>query len=284
MQKLLINLLLLLIIPNSFAINYKLPTKATQGQLIIGIAPVGTIVKFAGKTQIVKSNKKYGKFPIGISRDHKKIAVIKLIKNNKTYSHKINIHQRKYDIQKINGIPSKKVTPPKSYYERIGRESKEIKNSRINTTEKKYYTRKWIHPTHGIITGVYGSQRYFNGKPRRPHLGIDIANKRGTPVYAPQKGVVRLAQKDNYFSGHTLIIDHGNHINTSFIHLHKMLVKEGDYVKQGDIIGTMGSTGRSTGPHLDWRINWHSIKLDPALLDGVYLGLNPKGKKIKLNK
>lgn len=286
MQKLLINLILFftLLFTNSYAFNYKLPKKATQGQLIIGIAPKGTVVKFAGKTQTVESNSSLGKFPIGISRDHKKYAIVTMIYNNKKYNHKIKIHQRKYEIQKITGIPQKKVTPPKTFYKRIGKEAKQIKNSRTKTIKNQYYTRKWIHPSYGIITGVYGSQRYFNNIPKRPHLGIDIANKKGTPVYAPQTGVVRLAQKDNYFSGNTLIIDHGNFINTSFIHLDKIFVKKGDFVNQGDKIGTIGSTGRSTGPHLDWRINWHSIKLDPALLDGVYLGLNPKGKKITQNK
>jgi murein DD-endopeptidase MepM/ murein hydrolase activator NlpD len=118
----------------------------------------------------------------------------------------------------------------------------------------------------GPITGVYGSQRILNGKPRRPHFGIDVAAPVGTPVYAPAPGIVTLAVPDMYFSGGTLIIDHGHKLSSSFLHLHKMHVAVGDRVEQGDLIAEVGATGRVTGAHLDWRINLRRNRIDPELL------------------
>ena len=121
-------------------------------------------------------------------------------------------------------------------------------------------------PSKGRISGVYGSQRILNGEPKNPHFGLDIANKRGTPVLAPADGVVLLTHKDMFFSGGTIVLDHGFGITSSYIHLNSIDITEGEKVKQGQKIATIGSTGRSTGPHLDWRLNWFGQRLDPALL------------------
>ena len=118
-------------------------------------------------------------------------------------------------------------------------------------------------PVNGIISGVYGSQRILNGKPKWPHYGIDIAAKKGTKIMSSASGVVTMAEKDLYYTGGTIIMDHGHGISTIYSHLEKLDVKVGDKVKQGEIIGTVGSTGRSTGPHLDFRINWFQTRLDP---------------------
>jgi murein DD-endopeptidase MepM/ murein hydrolase activator NlpD len=113
---------------------------------------------------------------------------------------------------------------------------------------------------------VYGSQRILNGEPRRPHFGIDIATPTGTPVKAPADGVVTMVHPDMFFSGGTLILDHGHRLSSSFLHLSKIVVKEGDEVRQGDIIAEVGATGRVTGAHLDWRMNWGKERVDPSLL------------------
>ena len=121
-------------------------------------------------------------------------------------------------------------------------------------------------PLKGIITGVFGSQRVLNGKPKRPHYGIDIAAKEGTEIIAPLDSIVRMAEKDLYYTGGTIMLDHGHGVTSVYSHLSKILVKVNENIKKGDIIGLVGSTGRSTGPHLDWRINWFEQRLDPSLL------------------
>ena len=118
-------------------------------------------------------------------------------------------------------------------------------------------------PVKGIISGVYGSQRILNGKPKWPHYGIDIAVKKGTPIKSSGTGVVTMAENDLYYTGGTIIMDHGHGISTIYSHLENVMVNVGDLIKQGDIIGTVGSTGRSTGPHLDFRVNWFQTRLDP---------------------
>ena len=121
-----------------------------------------------------------------------------------------------------------------------------------------------------IITGVYGSQRILNGKPRRPHYGLDYAASEGTPIKAMMDGVVTLAEKNLYFTGGTIIFDHGHGISTLYMHMKDVDVKKGQKISQGDIVGTVGQTGRSTGPHLDIRLNWFDVKLDPMSILKLY--------------
>ena len=124
----------------------------------------------------------------------------------------------------------------------------------------------FVWPAEGPISGVYGSQRFYNGEPRRPHFGVDVAVPTGTIVRAPAAGVVTLAEPDLYFSGGTVILDHGYRLSSSFLHMSEVAVQVGDELQPGDIIGAVGSTGRATGPHLDWRMNWREQRIDPQLL------------------
>ena len=168
-------------------------------------------------------------------------------------------------IQRIDGLEEKKVTPPEEVYERIKKENILIAKAREINSDLDFFKNKFILPVDdAIITGVYGSQRILNGKPRWPHYGIDFAQKLGTPIKAMADGVVTMAEQDLYFTGATLIFDHGHGISTLYMHLDKIFVELGDIVKQGEIIGTVGSSGRSTGPHLDVRLNWFGTRLDPA--------------------
>ena len=173
------------------------------------------------------------------------------------------VFKRKYKIQRIDGLPENKVTPPEEVYKRIKKENNAIGEARAINSDLIFFKNKFIMPVEGIITGVYGSQRILNGKPRWPHYGIDIAADKGTMILSSGTGVVTMAEDDLYYTGGTIIMDHGHGISTIYSHLENVLVSVGDQINQGDVIGTVGSTGRSTGPHLDFRINWFQTRLDP---------------------
>ena len=157
------------------------------------------------------------------------------------------------------------VTPPENVYKRIIKENKEIAKVRALNTKINYIFQEFVWPVQGIITGVFGSQRILNGKPRRPHYGIDIAAKKGTNILSPTDSIVRMAEDNLYFTGGTIMLDHGHGVTSVYSHLSKLLVKKNQKIKKGHVIGHVGSTGRSTGPHLDWRINWFDQRLDPSM-------------------
>ena len=178
----------------------------------------------------------------------------------------LTLQQRQYKIQKINGLPQKMVTPPKAVLTRIKEDNQAVGKARSRRDPRISFMQPFIWPAQGPISGVYGSQRVLNGKPKSPHYGIDVAGPVGQPVYAPAEGVVTLYHPDLYYSGGTLIIDHGHGITSTFLHLHKSHVEHGQVVQQGELIAEIGATGRVTGPHLDWRMNWLDQRVDPALL------------------
>ena len=234
-----------------------------QGGLVIGKTNLNSI--------IISKNKKIrqtpdGFFVIGFGRDHPENASLSLEINNKLITKSFKIKQRIYKIQKINGLEKKMVTPPKSFYERIIRENKTIKEVRNLDSNLDFVFQKFNWPTQGVISGVFGSQRILNGKTKRPHYGIDIAAKKGTTVVAPTESIVRMAKKDLYYTGGTIMLDHGHGVTSVYSHLSSINVKVGDKVLKNQKIGEVGSTGRSTGPHLDWRVNWFDQRLDPLLL------------------
>ena len=236
--------------------------KFIQGHFIIGKTQPNSKV-IIDKKEIKVS--KEGYFAFGIGKDRKYDVVIKIINQNESKEIVKKIQKRKYNIQRIDGLEEKKVTPPEEVYERIKKENKLIGEAREINSDLDFFKDKFIIPVDdAIVTGVYGSQRILNGKPRWPHYGIDFAQKLGTPIKAMASGVVTLAEKDLYFTGATLIFDHGHGISTLYMHMDKIFVEKGDIVEQGEIIGTVGSSGRSTGPHLDVRLNWFGTRLDPA--------------------
>ena len=236
--------------------------KFIQGHFIIGKTSPSSKVKI-DKKQIRVS--KDGYFAFGISRDRKYDVVITLEKNGVKEKITKIVQKRKYNIQRIDGLEEKKVTPPEEVYERIKKENKSIAKARAVDTNLDYFKDKFIIPVDdAIITGVYGSQRILNGKPKWPHYGLDFAQKEGAPVKAMINGTVTLAEPDLYYTGGTLIFDHGHGISTLYMHMNEIFVKKGQKVEQGEVIGTVGSTGRATGAHLDVRLNWFDIRLDPA--------------------
>ena len=235
--------------------------KFIQGHFIIGKTDSNTKVKI-DKSQVRVS--KDGYFAFGISRDRKYDLVITIEKDGIKEKIIKKVQKRKYNIQRIDGLEEKKVTPPEEVYERIKKENKLIAKARAVDTDLVFFKDKFIIPVdNAIITGVYGSQRILNGKPRWPHYGLDFAQKEGTEIKAMLDGIVTLVEPDLYYTGGTVIFDHGHGISTLYMHMKDIFVQKGQKIKQGNVIGTVGSTGRATGAHLDVRLNWFDIRLDP---------------------
>ena len=253
-------LLFIAIIFSSHTHALEFQGKFLQGHFILGKTDKGSQV-FVDKKQVKVS--KDGYFVFGIDRDRKFDLEITEINNGKKNNVIKKVFKRKYKIQRIDGLPENKVTPPESDYKRIKEENGRIGKARAINSDLTFFSDRFIMPVKGIISGVYGSQRILNGKPKWPHYGIDIAAKKGTKIKSSGSGVVTMAEDDLYYTGGTIIMDHGHGISTIYSHLENIMVNVGDEIKQGDIIGTVGSTGRSTGPHLDFRINWFQTRLDP---------------------
>ena len=234
--------------------------KFIQGHFILGKTDPKSKIK-VGKKEVKIS--KDGFFVFGIDRDRKfDLTFTKILDGKKSLITK-TVLKRKYSIQRIDGLEESKVTPPESVYKRIKKENNAIGEARAINSNLNFFKDKFMMPVEGIISGVYGSQRILNGKAKWPHYGIDIAAKQGTMIKSSGAGVVTMAEDDLYYTGGTIIMDHGHGISTIYSHLENILVSVGDKINQGDVIGTVGSTGRSTGPHLDFRVNWFQTRLDP---------------------
>jgi len=255
-MRILITLALLIITTSSFAVTFN--GNFIQGSFILGKTEPDSVVYIDKKKVRVTSE---GFFAFGLGRDRKNDIVISI--NDQKIIKKVL--KREYNIQRIDGLEKKKVTPPEEVYERIKRENKWIGEARATDSDLTFFTNKFSIPIeNAIITGVYGSQRILNGKPKWPHYGLDFAADKGTKIKAMLDGVVTLVEPDLFYTGGTLIFDHGHGISTLYMHMEKIFVKNGQPVKQGDVIGTVGSTGRATGAHLDIRLNWFNVRLDPA--------------------
>tara|TARA_B100000530_G_scaffold232096_1_gene150240 strand:+ start:5428 stop:6243 length:816 start_codon:yes stop_codon:yes gene_type:complete len=247
------------------AISLELQGSLTQGALIIGKAPIGSVVFIDGRE--LRVDPEEGVFVFGFGRDHKKKSNLKIIyPDNHIEKRTLLIKKREWKIERIDGLPPKKVSPPKSMIVKIKRESKILNNIRSRDTKKVNFLNGFLIPAKGRFSGHYGSQRILNGKVRKPHLGLDIAGSIGTPIYASASGQVVFTASDLFYTGGTIVIDHGHGITTIYSHMNSIKTKEGEYIEQGEIIGTMGASGRATGSHLDWRINWFNTRLDPELI------------------
>ena len=259
-MRILVSLVFILFATSSFAVTFK--GKFIQGSFILGKTEPDSKVFIDKKKVKVTSD---GYFVFGLDRDRKYDVVITLNQDGNKQKIVKKVQKRKYNIQRIEGLEEQKVTPPEEFYERIKRENKWIAEARVIDSDLIFFTKKFIVPIkNAIITGVYGSQRILNSKPKWPHYGLDFAAEEGTKIKAMLDGTVTLAEPDLFYTGGTLIFDHGHGISTLYMHMEKIFVKKEQKVKQGDIIGTVGSTGRATGAHLDVRLNWFQIRLDPA--------------------
>ncbi len=238
-----------------------------QGGLATGKVEPGTKLTLDGQPVAVAPD---GSFIIGFGRKAKAKMVLRAeppeglpeVRN-------LAIEKRKYKIQRIDGLPQRKVSPTKPEdLARIKKDQIQIAEVRKRTTLKTFFDTGFMWPVEGPISGVYGSQRILNGQPRSPHNGVDVAAPRGTPVKTMGDGIVALVNEDMFFTGKTVMIDHGLGLTSVYVHMDKITVKGGDFVTKGMQIGTVGATGRVTGPHLHWGVSWFKTHLDPALLVG----------------
>lgn len=242
----------------------KLTGEPIQGGLVFGQAPAGSRVSLDGDEVIVSPE---GLFVIGFDRDETGVRRLTVETPGAAPAvRELAIKSREYQIERVDGLPPRTVTPDPEAAERIRLEAAMVASARSRRDSRIDFAEPFAWPARGRISGVYGSQRILNGEPRRPHYGLDIAAPSGAPVYAPADGLVTLAHDDMYFSGGTLIVDHGHGLSSSFLHLSEILVEAGQPVKQGDLIARIGASGRASGPHLDWRMNWLDRRVDPQRL------------------
>ena len=249
----------------STAENYFLDLKGkpVQGGLII--AKTNPSAKVLINKQPAKLTQD-GYFLFGFGRFDDKNIELDIKHNNYHYKTTVPVIARDFPTEVINGLPANKVNPPAEVYAQIKSDNAKVAQARAVFDERDDFLQDFIWPSNGRVSGVYGSRRILNGEPKRPHYGMDIANVVGTDVLAPASGLVRLAEKGMYYTGGTIIIDHGYGLTTTYLHLSQLNVNVGDYVNQSDKIGEIGATGRATGPHLDWRLNLGKTRLDPQLI------------------
>jgi len=239
---------------------------AIQGNLVFGQAQPGSNVSLDGDTVAISAD---GHFVIGFGRDETGIRKLQVSSpDGEVFQKSMMVQAREYAIERVDGLPPATVTPDPSVMDRIRQDGRMVANARLHRDQQAYYTHGFAWPAKGRISGVYGSQRILNGEPRRPHFGLDIAAPEGTDVFAPADGLITMTHPDMYFSGGTIILDHGQGLSSTFLHLSKILVEAGAFVKQGDLIGRIGATGRASGPHLDWRMNWLDRRVNPQPLVG----------------
>jgi murein DD-endopeptidase MepM/ murein hydrolase activator NlpD len=242
----------------------ELPASAQQGQLVVGRLRGDCSIAFGGRTLRLARD---GTFVFGLARDAADPAVLVVREpGGATHEVGVSVAKRDYPIERVDGVPPATVTPPPAIAERIAREQARVAKARERDDARTDFVDDFAWPAQGRVSGVYGSQRKLNGVPKDPHYGLDIAAKAGTPVRAPAAGVVTFADADLYLTGGTVVLDHGHGVSSTFIHLSRVDAKVGDALRRGDAIGAVGMTGRATGPHLHWGMNWFDVRVDPRLM------------------
>ena len=239
---------------------------AIQGGMLLGHTLPSATVTFADIAVPVLPD---GAFLLGLGRDMPRANTL-TITTDEICVQEIPVTLREYRLQEITGVPQQTVTPSEEHLERIRAERAKVRAAKAQRLARDDGFRAvrdgFLWPVTGRISGVYGSQRIYNGIPGTPHYGVDVARPTGTPVSAPAAGEVTLAEPDLFYSGGTVILDHGYGFSSSFLHLSEVFVSVGDQLAPGDLIGAIGATGRATGPHLDWRMSWINQRIDPQLL------------------
>lgn len=237
-----------------------------QGGLIRAQSTPGTKVTIDGRNIELDSE---GRFIFGFDRDHKSAASVEITRaDGSAWSGVLDIAPREYDIQYVEGIAKKYIEPAPETLARIRAEAKRKRAARARNEISSGFLADFVWPLTGRISGVYGSQRFYNGNPGRPHFGVDVAAPTGTLFHSPAAGVVTLADDDMYYEGGLIFLDHGHGLTSAFLHLSGVDVKPGDIIAKGDLLGRVGAGGRANGPHLDWRMYWFDQHIDPVLVVG----------------
>ena len=266
-MRLLVVFCLFLFSLNAYADRVSLTGKFVQGGLVMGTTEPTAEVFVDEKPVSVSSS---GRFLFGFGRDFKPTVTLKIrYADGVEEVQSFKVTKRDYEVESISGLPPAKVTPSPKFLARIKKENAEIARIRSIETKEEWFLSGWQWPAVGRVSGVYGSRRILNDIPKRPHFGLDIAAPEGTAVVASTDGMVRMAEQDLYYTGGTIMIDHGYGLVSVYSHLSKLNVTPGQFVRQGEKIGEIGATGRASGPHLDWRVNWFKERLDPELLLGA---------------
>jgi murein DD-endopeptidase MepM/ murein hydrolase activator NlpD len=243
-------------------VRFSVTGALTQGSLALGSAPPGSLVALDGRPLRVTRD---GRFAFGFGPDQTRPSLITVrYPDGAGDSRSFTPTPRQYEIQRVNGLPQNTVTPPPEVQARIAHEAETIYLARLNDSPGTDFLSGFDWPAPGIESGTFGSQRIDNGVPMAPHYGVDMAAPAGTPIRAPADGMMRVSD-DYYLDGGFTLIDHGQGVSTSYLHQSKRLVKAGEAVKRGQTIGLIGATGRATGPHLHWAMNWFEVRLDPSL-------------------
>ncbi len=240
------------------------PSGVTQGALVLGKVPPGSVVTHAGRTLRTTG---YGTVVFGVGRDATGPLLVAVERpDGSSEQVRIAVSARDWPLQRVNGVPRKTVNPPRAVAERIREEQARVAEARLRDDPRTDFARPFLRPVEGRVSGRFGRARVYNGKPGSPHSGMDIAAPTGTPVRAPAAGIVTFADPDLYLTGGTVLVDHGHGISSNFLHLSRIDVAVGDRVEQGQVIAAVGSTGRSTGPHLHWGMSWFDVRIDPQLV------------------
>jgi murein DD-endopeptidase MepM/ murein hydrolase activator NlpD len=242
-------------------VRFSITGAMEQGSLAFGQAPAGSLVALDGRPLDVTAD---GRFAFGFAYDQTRPSLVTVrYPEGGGDSRSFTPARRQYEIQRVNGLPQNTVTPPREVLARISKEAETIYLARLTNTKGNDFLSGFDWPAPGIESGVFGSQRIDNGKPVSPHFGVDMAAPVGTPIHAPADGLVTVSG-DYYLDGGFTLIAHGQGVSTCYLHQSQRLVKAGDAIKRGQLIGHIGQTGRATGPHLHWELNWFEVKLDPS--------------------
>ena len=259
--------LLALLVPGGAAaadLRVIFPESTTQGSMVIGKVPAGSVVHYAGRSLRVSA---YGTVAFGVGRDEAGPLHVEVLRaDGSTIASEIQVAPRDWPVEHVDGVPPKTVDPPPEIAERIRREQAAVAAVRDRDDDRTDFTESFMRPVAGRISGRFGNQRVYNGKPRAAHSGMDIAAPSGTPVKAPASGLVTFADADLYLTGGTVVIDHGFGFSSNFLHLSRLDVRVGEHINQGQVIGAVGATGRASGPHLHWGMNWFDVRIDPQLV------------------
>ena len=250
--------------PATFSVNGQL----TQGGWIRGTAPAGTQALTLGGAPVELASD--GSFFAAFDRDAAAKAVLAAkLADGTNVTRELAIAPRAWNIEHINAA-RRGGGPTEEFMARRRPELARINAARGKVTDAAGWRQDFMWPVKGRISGRFGSQRIYRGEPGAYHSGIDIATGgSGTPFVAPADGVVILAAETPFtLEGHLLMIDHGMGLNSAFLHCSALLVREGETVRKGQVIGRIGATGRATGPHLHWGMKWNAARLDPLLFTG----------------
>lgn len=242
----------------------QIPASAPQASLVMGTVPVGSTLIYGGRAVRIGPD---GRFVVGVAREQTGTLTLNLtLPDGEVRKLDVAITPRSFRVENITGVPEKTVKPPPEIAARIEREQAQVNAVRTRDDDREDFEQRFIWPVQGRISGLFGSQRIYNGTPGAAHSGVDIAAPQGTPIHAPAGGIVTFAEPDLYLTGGTVLIDHGHGVSSNFLHMSRIDVKVGERVAQGQVIGLVGKTGRATGPHMHWGMNWFDVRIDPQAL------------------